>query len=349
VWQLDNRTPFPAERSWIRDQAGTEIWVVAVKATYDILPDGSTRIAKDQVPVHAGPCLDPQGRYLLHETDLGPPKIATDVLLQGQAHSPTGRPVSELDIGFRVGEMTRLARVFGNRVWQRGLLGASPGDPEPFVSMPLTYTHAWGGDDQDEPKASGNPAGCGIIKPPDDSPWRMPNVEDYKQRLRSPRDKVPVAGFGPVPSHWPWRRQYAGSYDEAWFENHHPLLPQDLDPRHWQIAPPEQQVKGHLRGGEPVVLMNLTRAGFCPDSRLSFQLPRLGLGFETRFYDGNKQRSRSQIHTLIMEPDYPRLSLVHHMSLPCHPKVNLLERTLVSVKQRPLDRSATTSGEEALA
>lgn len=346
MWQLDNHTPFAADRSWIRNPEGLEIWVVAVKATYDILPDSDTRIAAEQVPVHAGPCLDPEGRYLLYETDLGPAKAATDILLNGQAHSPTGEAVSELAIAFRVDGMIRKAMVFGDRLWQRGMLGTRAGKPEPFVSMPLTYARAWGGDDQDLVGASGNPAGCGILKPPDGEPWRMPNIEDFDRRLHTPHERVPVAGFGPVPPHWPGRRRYAGTYDEAWLEIRAPLLPVDLDPRHWQVAPPEQQFEGHLRGGEPVVLMNLTPAGFCPDSRLMFHLPKLSLGFETRFYDGSMERSRPRIHSLTLEPDYPRLSIVYHMTLPCHPKVNLLDRTVVTLKQRPLDRPAPSRHEE---
>ena len=44
MWQVDNRTPFAAERGWVRGRDGTEIWLVAVKATFYILPDGSTEV-----------------------------------------------------------------------------------------------------------------------------------------------------------------------------------------------------------------------------------------------------------------------------------------------------------------
>ena len=42
MWQIDNRTPFAAERGWVRDRDGAEVWLVAVKCTFDILPDGTT-------------------------------------------------------------------------------------------------------------------------------------------------------------------------------------------------------------------------------------------------------------------------------------------------------------------
>ncbi len=38
---LNNKTPFAAERSWVRDRNGAEVWLVAVKGTFNILPDGT--------------------------------------------------------------------------------------------------------------------------------------------------------------------------------------------------------------------------------------------------------------------------------------------------------------------
>lgn len=336
MWSLVNRTAYAADRGWIRDKNGAEIWVVAVKATYDIAADGSLSHAVEQVPVFGGPMKDEASGELLYETDLGPAKSGTDVILIGNAHSPTGLPVSELTVGFRVGTLTRLAVVFGDRAWRKGIVGFTPGRPEPFVSMPLSYARAIGGDDPGDPDGTGNPVGRGVLRPADDH-FLMPNLEDFRQRLNDPRQRPPVAAFGPVPDHWPWRLQHAGTYDERWFEQRRPLLPDDIDERSWRIAPPLQQLDNFLRGGEPVSLLHLTRPGFCQDSRLQFELPRLNLGFETRFYDGSVEHSRSVIHTVILEPEWPRVSIVHHMSLHCHPKVNLLDRTIITQKRRPID------------
>lgn len=337
MWQLDNRTPYAAGQTWIRDQEGAEIWIVAVKATYEIQADGTTRIAEEQVPVYTGPQMDPTERFLLYESDLGPEKAGTDIILNGHAYTPDGKPAKELTIGFRVGSLIRTALIYGDRVWRRGVSGRKPGKPEPFTQMPLDYTKAVGGDDPENPRATGNLAGCGLLKPKHDTPWRMPNLEMIKRPLRSPSDRPPVAAFGPVPAHWPWRSRYAGTYDERWYKQRRPLLPEDIDARFWRIAPPEQQLAHPLKGGEPISFVNLTQPGYCPESRLFSEIPKLNLGFETRFYDSGKQHSRAKIHTLILEPDYPRISVVYHMTLPCHPQVNLLDRTIIREKQRPLD------------
>jgi hypothetical protein len=41
---------------------------------------------------------------------------------------------------------------------------------------------------------------------------------------------------------------------------------------------------------------------------------------------------RPKLHTVILEPDCPRVSLVWHSALPCHPKVYKLEKTRIFEK-----------------
>jgi len=55
MWQVDNRTPFAAERAWVRDRNGAEVWLVAVKCTFTIEPDGTTAVAEEQPPVRRIP------------------------------------------------------------------------------------------------------------------------------------------------------------------------------------------------------------------------------------------------------------------------------------------------------
>lgn len=71
-----------------------------------------------------------------------------------------------------------------------------------------------------------------------------------------------------------------------------------------------------------------------PEGELSFELPRVFLGFETFFYTGERQlHDRPKLHTVIIEPDFPRVSLVWHTALPCHPKVYKLNKTRIIQKQ----------------
>lgn len=349
MWSVDNKTAYAAAGGWIRDIDGSEVWIVAVKATYDIEPDGSLRVSADQVPVHRAAVPQPGLQSLLSDTDLGPPHSATDVLLVGCAHAPSHEPVCELKVAWQVGPIKRRARVVGDRSVGRGLLGSAlggwfsglPSGTEPFIRMPLTWERAQADDEF-------NPVGCGRTVG-EDGRIALPNVMSPLRPVNLPGSGAAPVGFGPIAGHWKPRTRHAGTYDKRWQEHRSPLLPQDLDPRYWQSALPEQQVKPHLRGGERVALRNLTPAGFAKDSRIAFALPRLSLSFETRFHDGSVERSRSVIHTIVLDTqERPRLSVVHHMSLPCHSKVNLLDRTIVRELRRPLDRPLPVEDPAAL-
>lgn len=329
MWQLENRTPFAADRAFIRDMDGAEVWIVAVKATYDITPDGATQLSKSQVPVHTGPVLHDGLKSLRYDTDLGPRKRNTDIVLIGHAYSQDGSDVSELWVAWRVGSIKRTARVISDRFWDSDASGDVMSTPIRFASMPLVFERAFGGrTDQDEHDLV-NPVGKGSGL---DGQGRvaLPNIESVEQPIRAREDRPPVVTFGPIASHWPERRKFAGTYDDQWREERCPLLPQDLDPRFWQCAPASQQAQGYLVGGELVELINLTKPGFSPNGRVRFEVPDVNVVFETHFYDQSVVRSQSVVHTLVLEPDYPRISVVHHMMLPCHPKVNLLSHTVIS-------------------
>jgi hypothetical protein len=333
MWQIDNRTPFAAERGWVRDRDGAEIWLVAVKATFDIQPDGHTVVAQEQPPVlrtaeHHG---EPGKSSLKYDADLVLTKTTTDVVLLGHAHAPEGTSVTHTDVGFRVGPVQKLLRVFGDRTW--GTFGASA--PQPFEKMPLVYERAFGGVDgkskqPDKDWDWRNPVGTGFaVSGNHATGLKLPNIENPNRLIKSWDDRPAPAGFGVIASHWQPRAALAGTYDEHWIKTRQPLLAEDLDDRFFQCAPADQQAPEFLRGGEPVVLHRLT-----PGGSLRFTLPRLYLGFETRFYDGSREIHKNRnLHTVILEPDFPRVSLVWHSALPCHYKVQKLERTIVTLKK----------------
>lgn len=336
MWQLDNRTPFAAERTWVRDRNGAEIWLVAVKCTFDIKPDGITEVAKEQPPVVMAPeymnPAEPAKSSLKYDSDLVRTKTTTDVVVLGHAHSPRGEPVTELDVGFRVGPVAKQLRIAGDRVWQNG----SPSKPHPFTKMPLVYERAYGGYDAeslntDAPQWDArNQVGTGFaLSASSADGQRLPNIEYLGQLIQSRKDRPAPAGFGPIGSHWQPRITLAGTYNDKWQQERFPLLPQDFDDRYYQCVPADQQAPQFLTGGEPVVLINLT-----PGGRLRFDLPRVFLGFETFFYAGERQlHERPKLHTVIIEPDFPRVSLVWHTALPCHPKVLKLKETRIIQKQ----------------
>jgi hypothetical protein len=332
MWEVDNRTPFAADRSWSRDRSGAEVWLVAVKCTFDLLPDGSAVIAGEQpavlrVPEYNG---EPGKSSLRFESDLVLTKKTTDVIMVGHAYAPHDRPVAQTDVALRVGPVQKVLRIFGDRTW--GRVGSS--SPQPFRKMPLVYERAFGGVDRrsahpDRDWEWRNPVGTGFAVARENLRGvLLPNIEYPSECLESWTDRPRPAGFGPIGPHWQPRVRFAGTYDEEWMKARQPLLPADFDDRFFQCAPQDQQTPTFLRGGEPVVLYHLT-----PGGELHFALPKVFLGFETHFYDGSRVTHRERrLHTVIIDGDVPRVSLVWHTSLSCHFKVQKLERTIVTLK-----------------
>ena len=199
MWQVDNRTPFAAEQGWIRDREGAEVWLVVVKASFNIWPDGSTEVSKEQppplrVPEHYGEAGRSSIRY---DSDFVLTKTTTDIVVVGHAYAPDGRPVRQLDVGFRVGAVRKLRRVSGDRSWS--LLG--PGEPEPFIRMPLVYERAFGGVDlcsehPDKDWDWRNPVGCGFaVKAAHLQGVPVPNIESADHPIGAWDDRPAPAGF----------------------------------------------------------------------------------------------------------------------------------------------------------
>jgi hypothetical protein len=333
----------------VRDRDGAEIWLVAVKCSFDIAPDGTTTVADAQPPVAQGPVFfdAPAGSLpsLQFEMDLVRTKLTTDVVLQGHAHAPGGQPVTQLDVGLRVGPVVKRLRVTGDRVW----LGGSPSEPVPFTTMPMVWERAFGGTDPGSRNALRpqwdvrNPVGTGFaLKALHAEGLRLPNIEHADQCVRAWDDRPEPAGFGPLCNHWQPRAGFAGTYDEAWQKKRLPLLPLDFNDRHYQCAPADQQAPQFLVGGEAVALIHLS-----PHAQaLHFELPRVILGLETFFSDGERRlHERPKLHSVILEPELSRVSLVWHSALACHPKVHKLLKTRIVEKQLiRYDDGATSIG-----
>jgi hypothetical protein len=334
MWQIVNRTPYSAAQGWVRGLEGAETWLVVVKATFDIAPDGTTRIAAEQPPPVRSPVYwgEPGMSSIRYDTDFVLAKQTTDVIVNGAAHAPRGTALRQLDVSLRVGDIRKNVRVFGNRFWGVGAAWITA--PEPFESMPLRFEHAFGGIDPKSGEKGGfywpNPVGTGFATTREHAAnSRLPNLELVDAPIRSWDDRPAPAGFGVVASHWQSRAQLAGTYDAAWEGDRQPLLPHDFRIEHYQTSPRDQRPPSFLRGGELVVCRGMT-----PNGELSFQLPRVELALRSRFHGGDRvDHPPPMLHTVIIEPDAPRVSMVWHMAYECHARVYQLERTQVHLRE----------------
>lgn len=328
MWAINNQTGFAAGRAFARDADGAEIWIVAVRATFSFDAQGRVAVADEQqevclVPTYFGA---PGASSLRYDMDVVRTKPGTDVLVHAHAHAPNSKPAAHVDVGWTVGALTKQLRVFGDRAWERRISGLAPGEPIPFVSLPIRHERAWGGP---LPGSEGvdpfNPIGVGR----DAAPGKpVPNCELVDNPIRGPRHHGYPAGFGPIPHHWQPRVALAGTHDEAWKRERHPLVPKDFQDAYLRCAPADQQVDGFLSGGEEVTLRNLTEEGL-----VRFRLPHVSLGFTTRIDGGTVHHPRA-LHTVILEPEERRFILVWQTALPCHDTLYTLEETTIFEKKR---------------
>jgi hypothetical protein len=329
VWSIENTTPYGASADWGRDKDGVHEWIVGVRATFDVRHDGSTVIAETQsdpvaLPKYRG---EDGSSSLEYDIDLIGGKPTTDVVLNGTAYAPGGRPSAEFLISMRVDRIKKVLKAVCDRQWERSVIGLRQSPARLVTKIPVVYERSYGGSDFTDPDPKNhrmdtrNPVGCGLV-PSEGQP--LPNFEYPAKSIEG----TGPAGFGALASFWSPRRELCGTYDNEWQDRRCPLLPEDWDPRSLLCSPADQRPTSHLQGGELVELTNLT-----PDGTLRFVLPRLHLRFRTLF--STKCGTRviehdGELASVIVEPDHPRVILVWLSTLICRSGVDYLNETIVT-------------------
>lgn len=329
MWLLSNETPFAAERSWTRDENGHEVWLVAIKASFEIAPDGKQTPLEDQLPVNMAPIFASDPNELLDETDFNLEKKHTDVLIEGHAYAANGRPDVQTVARIKVADIDKSVNVVGDRVFIPGPVGVRTSRPEPFMKIPITWRRSYGGTDKEASKPAWeqrNPVGTGFgVGPERLIGMTAPNFE-YPEA----HDGRRPAGFGPVARHWLPRVKYAGTYDADWEKNRDPLPPRDFNRAYYQCAPEDQQSRSPLIGYEHVQLGNLTADGY-----LQFLLPRVTFDIVTEFYKRpDRRHAEPAIHTLRLKPDERRFVITWLSALPCPYDDERLKITSIRLRER---------------
>jgi hypothetical protein len=333
MWELRNRTRYAVGKSWTRDKSGAHLWLVAVKATFDIGGNGKIALADEQVPVLHAPEFwgAPEASSVRYDTDVLPPKPTTDVLVEGSAYAPGGKPSNAVMVSLRLPDFEKSAVVHGPRVYYvTDVSGLGVGPARSFVSCPIRYEDAYGGADLKDPDPrrqrydARNPVGKGVTSNLFGLHLQPAHRIEY---LRGSFERTGPAGLGPLASFWSPRRERAGTYDDAWDKQQKPLLPHDYDERCLLSAPDDQRPPRHLNGGEQVLLQNLT-----PDGQLYFQLPKIYLTFSSHF-GSRTEEHRSRLGTVLIAPDAKKLMLVWNTSLKVRaPNVDYLDNTVIAEK-----------------
>jgi hypothetical protein len=336
--ELINSTRMVAGYTMGLEPSGRELLVVVVKGTFGLPEDdGAVRLADEQVPLVLADVFhgEPGRSAPRHEADFVPRKQRCDILLDATAYAPGGRPTTRTQVSVSVGSWSKAFAIVGDRVWEAGATGIGMSPIIPFTTMPISYDRAFGGTDDksDDPSQHAafarNPSGRGFHKQlrgewVDNSP--LPNTEEDARPVTWVDGDYRPMSFGPIGRHWEPRYRYAGTYDDAWVEEHFPFLPPDFDERYYQSAPEDQQIP-HPQGGEPIVLVNLT-----PSGRAAFVLPQ----FEAPVYFFPKRGPREDVNlvldTVMIEPDRSRFTLTWRAARPL--RKNIFEIAKVMVGKR---------------
>jgi hypothetical protein len=336
---LVNATPLEAGYTLGIQPDGRELLVVVVKGTFKLpAAAGEPSLAETQVPLIETDQFtgEPGFSAPLYEIDFAPKKPRCDVLLNGSAYAPHGRPVERVNVALRVGSWRKSFAVVGNRTWVRQVLSFGASSPEPFTTMPISYGNAFGGIDRGEDESETdhyfpkNHVGVGYhvrksAKLIEGKP--LPNTEEDGGPIRAPNGDYSPMAFGPIGRAWKQRIQYAGTYDKHWLDNVCPFLPDDFRDEYYQAAPADQWID-YPKGGEEVEMHNLAPQGY---SRFTLPTTRVPVEFFRK--DGERVEIESVVDTLLFEPDQGRFTMSARCALPL--KKNIHEMHLAVVGKKP--------------
>jgi uncharacterized protein YjbI with pentapeptide repeats len=178
--------------------------------------------------------------------DEGLPKISPEYFIAGNIMAPNGQPIKGMPIHCKFANSSKSLHASGDRYWLGGLTATS--QPIPFVSMPLTWPHAFGGKGFDV-----NPNGQGIDKVPTELGGKlvkMPNIEYSNQLLTSLSQRPKPAGFSTLMADHPQRLKNMGTYNEQWLKEDFPGYPKDFNFAAFNCAPEDQILSTPIEGDE---------------------------------------------------------------------------------------------------
>jgi hypothetical protein len=197
---------------------------------------------------------DPMNSSVKNESDFVPFKIATDIVLNGRAYVPNGKPTQSLIASIQVGSQRKNILVIGDRVCRfREKAVPAFTDPKPFTTMDIRYEDAYGGIDiYSDTKLPcpyvRNPLGHGYVVKNTRKTIEnlaLPNIEDPNHRLTPQslcidhfmyweRQPMPQ-GFGWYGKSWQPRAALAGVMpaDRA--------TEQEMRKAYAAVIPPEQR------------------------------------------------------------------------------------------------------------
>jgi len=320
--RLANYTPCPHQLLLWCDKDGRDWCSIVVKATCRL---STGALLEAQMPIAPADELAASGA-VSRPADVATRRTGTSVVVKASIWASRDTPAPQTTARVRVGPVEKRITAFGPRTWTKKGGAYVPSSSVPFVSVPATLEHAFGGRNANETYHR-NPVGSGLC--PDDvrrDGQSLPQLEDPSSPLRTSEDRPPPAAYDATPATFSPRLERAGTYDETWRRRRAPLLPVDFDDRYFDVASEGLVARPFLKGGETVELDALH-----PDGAIRTCVPRLPLRI-----DVNNVRRLPDLDLVVIEPDEDRLTLTFRQTCPVPTdRLALPNATILLLVRRP--------------
>ena len=220
------------------------------------------------------------------ESDYVVYKPHADLVVNAFAHST--EPLKEWRCGVKVLRPTDIEeepyltllekwlRVHGERYIQDDVIGTSFTTSTKATKIPIRYEFANGGTvknpdyDPQHPNekkpflryATYNPVGVGVYHKSmleTNTPLRAPQIEAMNESLNKVNLQNPPQGFGFIGRSWQPRIQKAGTFDEKWSKEKHPVMPNDYQEAYNNAAHPDLQLEGYFEPFDKIIFHNLVK------------------------------------------------------------------------------------------
>jgi uncharacterized protein YjbI with pentapeptide repeats len=181
-------------------------------------------------------------------------KDSSEFVVFADAFAPELQPAARVDVSISLAEITKTLNVYGERYWE----SFGPSAAEPFMQMPLSYDHAYGGNAH-----LYNKNGKGLPDNDSNEVLRfLANIEHpdspvLSKRITEDKSAYTPQGFAAINSEWPQRKNLYGTFDDDYLQNHMPGLAPDINWDYFYTAPPDQRFDRYLTGDEAFCITNM--------------------------------------------------------------------------------------------
>ena len=343
-----NQTPFQPLPFESIDLEGEPFFTIAVRGTFKIVNGEALRPLPEQEEViYADTYYGDTSKSSLHwPNDLAPFKPNADIHVIGTARAAKQEPATSWKVKVNVGKLSSAIEVHGPRKWFYDNAGGwMLTEPLPCTEVDLRYELASGGtwgDAEEGDFSETNPLGrgcCNLKKLDKADTFLAPQILAVGQSIPPLGDTYPAAGFAPLPPSWIQRRQHAGTYDQEWEDNRHPLSPEDFKFDFYNAAHPDLIYPGYLKGDEKVELEGLLASG-----TLSFSLPDYDLGAVLTDKGDYSFGGIGELDTLQIDVEGMKVYLVWRVTVPL--LGDPIEKVVLKMRENAKLRTQIQKGDE---